>query len=227
MGFFVILLAMNMGTKASGPVTEGEGTTAAMISADDQMLDFAISVREAFNSPVDMGSSSPNDRALIDRLKRRANISDAPSNPGSTGSDSKPQSVRPNDYQIPGAYVEFETREYFLLPSAQTIIKELAPQLRGSRWMVEVRGHASASETMRDIARARKLSYQRAFAVGEALVAEGLDWRQIRLVSCGDIDPVTPRAHSPSANQSNQRAEILKLPETMPPDPFADTSQKP
>ena len=93
--------------------------------------------------------------------------------------------------------------------------------------MVEVRGHASASETMRDIARARKLSYQRAFAVGEALVAEGLDWRQIRLVSCGDIDPVTPRAHSPSANQSNQRAEILKLPETMPPDPFADTSQKP
>ena len=33
MGFFVILLAMNMGTKASGPVTEGEGTTAAMISA--------------------------------------------------------------------------------------------------------------------------------------------------------------------------------------------------
>lgn len=224
MGFFVILLAMNMGTKASGPVSEGEGTTAASahVSPEEQALDFAIAIREAFNSPVDMASSNPGDRELIDRLKRRAQLGETTKTPGVSGSDNKQQSVRPNDYQIPAAYVEFETREYFLLPSAKVIIKEVAPQVRGTRWMIEVRGHASASESLRDTERARKLSYQRAYAVGEALVAEGLSWRQIRLVSCGDIDPVTPRGYTPGETQQNQRAEILKLPETMPPDPFAD-----
>src|SRR5688572_16054124 len=56
MGFFVIMLAMNMGPKGGG---EGEETGEAASSPSTSMIDLQIAIREAFNNPVNIGSKNP------------------------------------------------------------------------------------------------------------------------------------------------------------------------
>ncbi len=79
MGLFVILLAMNMGPKATA-VMGGEPSEVETSASPqtESMLDFAISVREAFNNPVDMGSSEPRDEALRERIRRQIRSNTTP-----------------------------------------------------------------------------------------------------------------------------------------------------
>lgn len=223
MGFFVILLAMNMGVKAQGPVSEGEGTTSAG-TANAQMLDMAIAIREAFNSPVDLNSESPDDQALIRRLLERAAKNGESPTSGATGTDKNAQSVRPSERSDRGNYVEFSDRSEDLSESARRTLEDVSKELAGQSWIIEVRGHASALEARRDPHASRELSYQRAYAVALFLAERGLDWRRIRLVACGDSHPVVPRAGSASEHATNQRVEVVTMPEAVPDDPFSKPS---
>lgn len=225
MGFFVILLAMNLGVKAKGPTDEGDKTSAK--AQDAALIDFAIAVREAFNSPVDLSSTKPEDLPLIKRIfEKRAEMEGQGQSPekGVTGDDKSSQSIRTSDMRTPAAYVDFEERSAELTVPARDAIADVAKKLVGTRWIVEVRGHSSRLEATRDIGESRALSYQRAFVVAQALVEKGLDWRQIRLVAMGDSDLPTPRAKSAQEHHGNQRVEVIQMPETLPPDPFKTAS---
>src|SRR5207253_495923 len=57
MGFFVILLAVNMGPKGNGP-TENPKQGDSQIPQPD-LLDAQIAIREAFNNPVNLNSMDP------------------------------------------------------------------------------------------------------------------------------------------------------------------------
>ena len=217
MGFFVILLAMNMGPKGSGPEEEGEASAAAAAPSDN-MLDFAIAVREAFHNPVTMESTLAEDQPLIRRLKDRANMGKT-DQPGPNGGDKYTQTVRPTDWSGKAGYVEFADHSSELTQTERTLIAEMAKEAAGTRWMVEVRGHASKLESWGDVKKARELSYQRAWATGQELFQNGVRWEQIRLVASGDHAPVTPRARTASEHMTNQRAEILIMPEMLPDDP--------
>lgn len=222
MGFFVILLAMNMGVKARGPTDEGDKTSAK--SQDAALIDFAIAVREAFNTPVDLGSTKPEDLPLIKRiLERKAAETGNSKEQGTTGDDKKAQDIRPGDFRTPAAYVDFPDRSAELSEQAKGILTDAVEKIRGTRWMVEVRGHTSRIESTRDIEFSRSLAYQRAFAVGKFLAEKGLSWEQIRLTSSGDGDPLVPRPRTSAEYNSNQRVEILQLPELLPNDPFSAT----
>src|ERR1051325_10394638 len=65
MGFFVILLAMNMAHKTVG----GGGKRGSGGGADD--IDFVLAIRQAFN-PIDMTSENPTEAPLRKRLRERA-----------------------------------------------------------------------------------------------------------------------------------------------------------
>ncbi len=221
MGFFVILLAMNMGVKAKGPTDEGDKTSAK--AQDAALIDFAIAVREAFNSPVDLSSTKPEDLPLIKRIfEKRAEMEGQGQSPekGVTGDDKSAQSIRATDMRTPAAYVDFDDRSSELSTSSRDAIADVAKKFVGTRWIIEVRGHASRLEATRDIAESRMLSFERAFAVAQALAEKGVEWRQIRVVSMGDSDLPTPRARTAQEHAGNQRVEVFQLPETLPPDPF-------
>ncbi|MBY0310554.1 MAG: OmpA family protein [Phycisphaerales bacterium] len=225
MGFFVILLAMNLGVKAKGPTDDGDKTSAK--AQDAALIDFAIAVREAFNSPVDLSSTKPEDLPLIKRIfEKRAELEGQGQSPekGVTGDDKSSQSIRTSDMRTPAAYVDFDDRSSELTAPARDAISDVAKKLVGTRWIVEVRGHSSRLESTRDVGESRALSYQRAFAVAQALVEKGVDWRQIRVVAMGDSDLPTPRARSAQEHQGNQRVEVIQMPETLPPDPFKTSS---
>src|SRR5262245_29481834 len=70
MGLFVIMLAMNMAKVTTGGIG-GEDEMGGAPSAE--MADMILSIRQAFNNPVNINSTDPRDAALVKRLIERAN----------------------------------------------------------------------------------------------------------------------------------------------------------
>jgi outer membrane protein OmpA-like peptidoglycan-associated protein len=213
MGFFVILLAMNM-AKSSVGGGGSKGDTGTTVATAD-MLDFAIAMREAFNNPVNIHSTNPADQALIRRILQRAGKSET-RDPGVKGYESDVQSIRPSDYYAFSGTIPFAENSAEIPDNARHVITEMATRVRGLRVIVEVRGHVSAVESDHGSEKAMRLASDRALVVAQALSAAGVDWWQMRLVVCGDNDRIAKFPNSRDADQSNARVEIVLTDEVVP-----------
>lgn len=204
MGFFVILLALNLKplVTASG---EGQGTGG---QPTPQMLDWVLAVRDAFNNPVSIDSTAPEDAPLVARLRELARGSFVP-NPGAPGQHEKVQSVRPGEIEAQGVVVQFARGESDLTPSDLKKLDELVNQIRGVSVVARVVGHCSAAEAAASDDRGMQLSYARARAVAAALVERGVSWKQIRLAASGDADRVADPEYSDFDRAANQRVEVI------------------
>jgi flagellar motor protein MotB len=224
MGFFVILLAMNMKEPTSGGI--GGKDKNGQAPSNDAMLDFALEVRKGFNNPVNPNSTDPAEQELVQHLRRKQAKGSSEA-PGTVGHDNDAQSLRVSDvYNIAGA-VAFDDNSAVLTTTARELLAGIARKVQGSRFIVEVRGHASAAETFRDVKKGMHLSYDRAWAVAEALSDAGVPWAQVRLVQCGDADPIVPRASDRPEHRTNQRVEVVLTQEPVPPDPFSREPARP
>lgn len=216
MGFFVILLAMNMAKQTAGGIG-GEGKMGG--NEQDSMMEFVLSVRSAFNNPVDVNSKRPEDQALIRYLLKRT--SGEADQAGPKGRFHSLQSLENGTVVRVTANVTFEDRSALLSTAARETIADAASRLKDQRWIIEVRGHVSPFEVMHNQIRARELSYERALAVAAAMVDHGVQWNSLRVVACGDGQRVVPRAIDRDEDRSNQRVEIVVTTETAPEDPYA------
>ncbi len=210
MGFFVIMLAMNMGPKGK---SDAEGPS----SSSDRMLDLAIAVRAGFNNPLSLDSKDPSDQSLIRRMRERLSSGEVIT-PGPDGRDHSSQTLRPTDYTGNDGYVQFDQDSAVVGEAGRVTVRQMAERITGKKWMVELRGHVSRRESRRDPRRAHELGHERAYAVATELTKQGVRWEQLRLVSAGDGAPVAARAASSEQTRSNQRVEILILQEAMPAD---------
>jgi flagellar motor protein MotB len=216
MGFFVILFALNVqpvGRMPGGTATEQTG--AANNNDDGQLLDLAISVRAAFNNPVNINSSNPNDAALVRRLRQRAGKSET-RDPGIKGHEQDVQAIRPSDYYAISGSINFAENSTELSASGQRTIDEVAKKLKGLRLVVEVRGHASSVEAARGTEQSMELSSDRALEVARALAAQGVDWWQMRLVICADHDRLQAYPQNRAADKANARVEIVITDQVVP-----------
>ncbi len=208
MGFFVILLALNL-KPAPTDAKAGEGGGGQGASTPSiVMLDFAIAVREAFNNPVDLNSSDPNDLPLVQRIKQLRGTSEARDD-GMKGRDSDVQTIRPTEYFGQGGRVHFAERSAELDAAGLEDIETISQSLRGLRYVIEVRGHVSAAEAYQQPDRGAKLSYERAKNVAEALVKRGLGWEVLNITVCGDNDRLVPIAYERAEHRANQRVEVI------------------
>jgi chemotaxis protein MotB len=218
MGFFVILLAMNMAkTPASASSGAGEpskdGKTGAATTA---MLDAAIAIREGFNNPVNIYSNNPNELPLIRRVLERAQEDGFALDAGIKGKKHSVQAIRPGDYRKPCGAVWFSPGSTTLTPAGRESAMSIANHFRGLRTILEVRGHVSSAEAYGSAEKGMRLSFDRAAAVAAILAANGLDWRQLRIVSCGDNDRVKAIAYDKAGQQQNERVEVVPTDLAMP-----------
>ncbi len=216
MGFFVILLAMNM----QKPTTGGIGGEGENLTDEDAMMELALSIRAGFNNPVDINSSNPNEAALVRYLRQRKEKGDT-LQPGPSGDKHNVQAPRTTDYVNITATILFADGESAVSGEGAGLIVEAAEHLKGTAWIIEVRGHASAAETMRDKEKSMRLAFDRAFAVAQELVRAGVPWERLRPAACADNDRVQPAARDLKGNRANQRAEIVVTTETVAADPYA------
>lgn len=219
MGFFVILLAMNMGPKAT-KASPGEPSPDATDSASDNAkLDWVIGLRKAFNgAPFDKNSNNPDERRAAQREQERA---DAAKNDGPEGTGKKAQTVRDSDFTGLGGVVYFEDNTDLLSTSSKEVIQQVATKLRDQRWVVEVRGHVSPFECGRSPEKAMALSNARAMMVARELSRHSVPWPQLRVVSVGTGDPAKGRSATQDQDRTNQRVEIVVTKQALPPDVFA------
>ncbi len=218
MGFFVILLAMNMDKPAAGGVG-GEGKYPSN-EPTEAMKDFAIEMRAAFNSPVDINSNNPAEQQLVQRLKDRKNEGGQTRQNGVDGKKNAVQATKPSDWVNVVAFAHFLDFDATMNDEGKTAMAQAALQLRGQRWIIEVRGHASALEAKDNKERAMRLAYDRAYAAAAELVENGVKWEQMRIVGCADNERETPRAENAEGHRTNQRVQVVTTQEPMPGDPF-------
>ncbi|CAG1004931.1 hypothetical protein PHYC_03183 [Phycisphaerales bacterium] len=216
MGFFVILLAMNMAKVTQG----GIGGEDKMGGSDsDAMMEFVISVREAFNNPIDIQSKNPEDQMVIRYILRRG-TGDADQD-SVAGPHPTVQSLLNGNVVNTTALIPFDDQSAAVPPDSRATLAAVAAKMKDQRWIIEIRGHVGPFEAMRNPIRARELAYQRAMTVATTLVESGVRWDTLRVVSCGDSQRVVPRAFGRDEDRANQRVEVIVTSDTAPEDPYA------
>ncbi len=106
----------------------------------------------------------------------------------------------------------FEPNSARLRPYGQQLLREqVAPDLRGYKNRIEVRGHTAKAPYGPDaeFQDAWELGYRRAKAVMRYLVdACGIDERRFRVVSCGDNEPQGKNLTA-AGREKNRRVEVI------------------
>jgi flagellar motor protein MotB len=225
MGFFVILLAMNMGPKGT-PVQGGAPDEVN----NENAADIILSIREGFNQPIDMGSDNPSEAWLRKRVVEKA--SGVGDQDGPKGNKPNLHAPRPTDYNSLGGTVAFDDGSDIINSAARQTATELALRLKDRQWIVELRGHTSPTETLRIAGadtgsraeRTLELSYRRARAVARVLVENGLKWEQIRVSAAGDHERVVPRTYDPKQDRANQRVDIIVTNDLKSGDPYSGSA---
>jgi len=210
MGFFVILLAINMKPAASSAAAANNAGAPSAAA-----LDLAIAMRDAFNNPVDLNSTNPKDLPLIGRIRQRR-LEGLAENPNAEGTEHDVQSVRPGDRHEMGGNLPFESDSAELTSAARRAAMKLAAEFRGKRLVIDVRGHTSAEEAFKRDDKGMRLSFDRALAVSRLLSEQGIDWRQLRIVACGENDRVKPITYEKSGQHANAHVEVVATDEIMP-----------
>lgn len=211
MGFFVILLAMEMSKPKGSSASAGEASPSESSSeASPQMLDLAIAIREGFHNPVSIDSTNPDEYALVQRLRERSAKDDARDR-SAQGRNDQVQNIRPTLYHGAGGVAYFARGTPNLDEKALSTIAQVAELVRGQKSMIEIRGHASAAEAFGRDDRGLELSYRRALSVAEALARVGVTWDRMRIVASGDNQRAVTPEHDETASRENQRVEIVAL----------------
>lgn len=214
MGFFAILLAMNMGPKGGGETTDGSKD-----SPDGSFLDAMISLREAFNGkPINPGDARPDEMMLYRRQQEKRESGEADQK-GPKGDNPNLQSQGPTELANINGTVPFDEGSADLVPSARAVAVDVAKNLRGQRWIIEVRGHTDGIEASDGPDSAMGLAYQRALRVGATLVEAGLQWNQLRIVACADNERRNAMANDRPAHATNRRVDIVVTRDTIAADP--------
>jgi flagellar motor protein MotB len=219
MGFFVILLAMNMKEPTTGGIggKPGDPDTAGrpVSETSDSILDMQIAIRDAFNNPIDLSSTDPADQPLIKRIIQRMGKSKT-RDPGIEGYEQDVQSIRPSDYYAISASVAFAEGSSALSGTSDEVVNEIAEKVRGLMLVLEVRGHVSSAEAARAPDQAMQLASARALAVAGALASRGVEWWRMRLVICADHDRVESFPTGPHDDGANARVEVIITSEVAP-----------
>lgn len=207
MGFFVILLAMNMQKPKAGGIG-GEKEMGGQPT--DKMLDFVITMRKEFNNPIDLDSDNPAEAPLRRRILELMTSGDS-RQPDDPGPNREHQSSHPTDFSNLGGNVNFEDDSSTLTEAARDRARTIGTRVSSQRFIIEVRGHVSPSEAQLRPHKAFALGNARAMAVAEQLASAGVSWRQMRLVSCADNSRLTSREQSydPELDRQNQRVEVI------------------
>ena len=105
----------------------------------------------------------------------------------------------------------FEEGTANLLPEAEAEVLGIIEPVRGYRNKISVRGHTSRAPLAPGSAYANQmdLSYARASAVSEFMIANGIDRDRLNLEACGGNEPIRLHAYDKETAAENERVEII------------------
>jgi outer membrane protein OmpA-like peptidoglycan-associated protein len=208
MGFFVLLWVLK-----PNPTKD-----AAHPASNDDWINVAASIREAFGYLPDPHSKDPVDLHML--LKKmhtinpvkgpvpgsRAHVEDK----GSNGTDPEVQTIREGKQATVGGRLLFDRGTAEITPDTRKALNEIADKIRGHYNIVLVKGHTSSDDLAEGSApqQAMELSLRRAQIAADFLTTQGVDPAVIRVQGCSTFEPVEERAYTPDAQGANRRVEV-------------------
>lgn len=139
----------------------------------------------------------------------------AADDPGVTGKETTVQRVREGLQFTVGGLVTFDAGSAELKNEAKEQLARVAERVRGLNNKLEIRGHATNRDGAADSAfdDLWNLSYARAQAVREFLTRseQGIEPERIRVVACGNNEPLRSRAYDEPSAGVNRRVELILI----------------
>ncbi|RMH13431.1 MAG: hypothetical protein D6695_04070 [Planctomycetota bacterium] len=184
-------------------------------------------IKEALGSTGGIGLSRINEQtenSIISLLEEQAKRDDqrrsANQSPNQTiqGRNDLATTVHQSDRVAIGSALEFNPGSYELTAAMQRAIKfEIAPQIRGGRFIVHVTGHAWGEEDRAASGLSyAELSFRRAQSVIDYLVQEcGVDAMILRNVAAGAQEPAGVSLDLGDSGVSNRRVQIYQTGQTL------------
>ncbi len=189
------------------------------IKSEDRYKEVIRSFQEAFGYIGGVGQVPTDDlpqTSLLNKLLEAAReyepnqIGDS-EDEGVQGRVFRVTQVREGAEIVMGGRITFEADSAELKEEAAAAVRVVADKLRGHNTKIDIRGH-STNEPLPARGRFRDhvdLSYERARAVAEVLVAEGVNRNRIRIVAAGATEPLLRQAYDARRQAENRRVEIV------------------
>jgi len=206
MGFFVILYALNATPpQQAGAEGDSSGDSGSSVPFD-RWAEFVWETREAFGNPIDMNTTDPELRRIVDW--KRSEGPGTADQEGEAGERSEVRSPRDAGQQSAMVEIVFDHDSSTLAETELASIRRLIEKVRGMPTMIEIHGHSSKEESSRDPQNGFDLSYQRARSVSRILQENGIPARRIKIVAAGDNDPLKGHPIDARDDAPNRRVEI-------------------
>jgi len=206
--FFILLAAMS-------EVRKGNEFAKALQSIQ-QAFGFEIAggvVASSAPLPVDGGSAS-----LIEQLRRLRRLPTSQNTDGDSTAEETPKgasyrvtNVREGIQVVIGGGITFDGFSADLKPEAEDLVAQIGDKVRGYNTKINVRGHATPETPppASPYPTPRDLSYARARAVAEVLERNGVRPERLRVIACGDTEPLARDAYTEERLAANRRVEIV------------------
>ncbi len=132
-----------------------------------------------------------------------------------TASKPKIVTVRAQERTTIGAVVQFKSGIDELTTESQERLKKLAPQLKGSRQIIEIKAHLStqAGSAESDTDEVWLLCHRRAMKVKRFLESLEIERERLRIKSAGPFEPLT--LESSGEQDKNSRVEVFLQADTV------------
>ncbi len=179
------------------------------------------SLRDAFGGYIQGTGRIPSDSlpttSVVPRLdevrlhdKQFREISKA-DDPGVYGKETTVRKIREGWIFTVGGWITFEPGSVALKPQAREQLAKLAERIRGKNNKIEIRGHSVGSDQRATEMDLWDLSSARAKAVMRFLTAgpQGIQPDRIRIVGCGDAEPLKERVYDETKAAVNRRVEVI------------------
>lgn len=191
------------------------------LKKEDQYREVLESIQEALGFRGGFGVNDSLNRAnnssvsWLEEAARRADNkleTDINNESNVTGQHDKVNVVQEGQIFAIGGSVTFDEGSANLTRSAQDLLRmDIAPKIRGERFIVRIVGHAWGERDRRGGISYDELGYKRAEGVKDFLVREcDVDPMILRVETAGNNEPVSPYATSVELPPDNRRVQVWK-----------------
>jgi outer membrane protein OmpA-like peptidoglycan-associated protein len=182
---------------------------------EDRLVETIGEIRAGFGYVPDPMSTDPVDRAMIRKRIRMAGPGEEGTTKvkpdGAEGTDPEVTNIRESKLAAVGGKALFQPGEATLTAEHMAVLNDIADKIRGTRFIVIVKGHASRDD-FADRASPQKfmdISIRRAQAAADYLTSRNVSPDILRVQGCSYFEPIQQQAYTPEAQLTNRRAEVF------------------
>ena len=202
------------------------------IKQEREYVDVVRSIQKAFGysggvGQIDTDTPPTNSQLsefeeIVNSMGRETRNNEA-RNPSTAGPNPTSSYVAEGLKNVVGTTIPFAGGSAAISSTTQEyLVNEVVPKLRGLRFNVEVRGHAFGREDRAGGGDVYTMGFERAKAVMDFLVMQGIESSRLSITSVGSREPISTDVNDKAAMGQNRRVQIILtevLPDDVHPDP--------